>query len=181
MAEAKKQSEQPAKKNASKKVLLISGVLILVILAGGLGVGLRWWQDRNSDQNEETPTLPAVVDNLQNLRIEDPDAFNDEIQNALDDPDLDSQTKALVFIQQGSQAFDNKKYQEALEAYRNAENLVQNSETAQLLAVTYEALKQSDQAIQYYNLAIERFPTDNPLYNAETEYFKERIKELSES
>lgn len=179
MAEAKKQPEPSVKKSTGKRVLLISGALILVILAGGLGVGLRWWQDRNSDQTEETPTLPTVVDNLQNLRTDDPDAFDEELQNALDDPDLDNETRALVYIQQGNQAFDNKKYQEAADAYMNAENLVATAETAQLLAVTYQALGENDRAIQYYNLAIERFPSDHPLYRAETDYFREQIINLS--
>lgn len=180
MAEAKKQQDMPAKKaSRGKKILLIGGAVILVLLAAGAGVGLRWFQNRNEEP--PTPTLPTVVEDLQNTRLDDPEAFNQELQSALDDPNLDSETRALVYIQQGNQAFDAAKYQEAAEAYRNAENLIHNSETAQLLAVTYEALGDKQQAINFYNLAIERYPTDDPMHGAQTEYFNQRIKDLSGS
>lgn len=181
-----KKSEKTSILGKRRKIIIIVGVIILVVLAAGAGIALRWWQDAGQQTNEtsetsddEVPTLPPVVDDLQNLRTEGNEAsFNEDIQVALDNPDYDDPTRALIYIQQGSAAYDKKNFQAALEAYMNAENLVHTSETAQLVGYTQEELGDKAKAIEYYQLTIDRLSTDNVLYEADKQYFEERINLL---
>jgi tetratricopeptide (TPR) repeat protein len=183
---AKKQEKSPMG-SKKRRIIIIVGIILLVLLAGGAGVALRWWQQSAnngesmvSDQEEEvTETLPAVVDDLQNLRIEgNQAAFDQDIQVALDNPDYDDPTRASIYIQQGSAAYDKKNFQAALEAYMNAEDLVHTSETAQLVGFTQEELGDKAKAIEYYQLTIDRLSPDNVLYEADKQYFEERINLL---
>lgn len=175
--------KQPSKK---RKIFIIVGIIVLVLVAAGAGVALRWWQDvgqqagdTSQSDEEETPTLPPVVDDLQNLRAEGNDeAFNQELATALENPDLDDPTRALVYIQQGNAAYDRKDFAAALEAYRRADELNPSSQTAQLVGFAYQELGDNTNAIDYYRLTIERLDPSNILYEADKAYFEERIRLL---
>jgi tetratricopeptide (TPR) repeat protein len=181
---AKKQEKSPAG-SKRRKILLVAGVVLLVLLAGGAGVALRWWQDMSQPpessqmDEEELPTLPPVVDDLQSLRNEgNEDQFDQELATALENPDYDDSTRALLYIQQGNAAYDNKDFNAALESYLQAEELEQSSQTAQLVGFAYQELGNNTKAIEYYELTIERFSPDNVLYDAEKAYFEDRINQL---
>lgn len=180
---AKKDEKNRVRKK--RKVLIIVGIIVLVVLAGGAGVALRWWQttteqsDTPQTQEEEMPPLPGVVDNLQNLRTEgDAEAFDQDLARALENPDYDDPTRALLYIQQGSAAYDNKDFNAALEAFLRAEELDPSSQTAQLIGFTYQDLGNNPKAIEYYQLTIDRLDPENILYEADKAYFEERIKRL---
>lgn len=177
------EKKQPSKK---RKIFIIVGIIVLVLVAAGAGVALRWWQDTNQQagdtsqtEEEETPTLPAVVDDLQNLRNEgDQETFDQGLATALENPDYDDPTRALLYIQQGNAAYDNRDFNAALEAYLQADELDPSSQTAQLVGFSYQELGNNAKAIEYYQLTIERFSPDNVLYDAEKSYFENRINQL---
>jgi len=168
-----------------RKLIIIVCVIVLVLLATGAGVAFRWWQDVGQQpessqvDEEELPTLPPVVDDLQSLRNEGNDErFDQELATALENPDYDDPTRALLYIQQGNAAYDAKDFNAALESYLQAEALDQSSQTAQLVGFSYQELGNNAKAIEYYQLTIERFSPDNVLYDAEKSYFEDRINQL---
>ena len=108
----------------------------------------------------------------------DTEAFNQELATALENPDLDDPTRALVYIQQGNAAYDRKDFAAALEAYRRADELDPSSQTAQLVGFAYQELGDNTNAIEYYQLTIERLDPSNILYEADKAYFEERIRLL---
>lgn len=180
---AKKDEKNRVRKK--RKILIIVGIIVLVVVAGGAGVALRWWQTANEQdgtsetEEEEMPPLPGVIDNLQNLRSEgDTETFDQDLAAALENPDYDDPTRALLYIQKGSVAYDNKDFNAAMEAFLRAEELDPSSQTAQLIGFTYQELGNNPKAIEYYQLTIERLDPGNILYEADKAYFEERIKRL---
>lgn len=180
-----KKDKQPLLSGKRRKVIIIVGVIVVVLLAAGAGIALRWWQDVGQQQEmsqtdeEETPTLPRVVDDLQNLRTEgNEEAFDQELATALENPDYDDPTRALLYIQQGNAAYDNRDFSAALEAYLQADDLDPSSQTAQLVGFAYQELANNAKAIEYYQLTIDRLDPENILYQADKAYFEERISQL---
>lgn len=180
-----KKDKQPLLAGKRRKIIIIAGVVVLVLVAAGAGIALRWWQDASKQQEmsqtdeEETPTLPRVVDDLQNLRTEgNEEAFDQELTTALENPDYDDPTRALLYIQQGSAAYDNKDFNAALEAFLQAEDLDPSSQTAQLVGFAYQELGNNAKAIEYYQLTIDRLNPENILYEADKAYFEDRINQL---
>jgi tetratricopeptide (TPR) repeat protein len=180
-----KKDKQPLLTGKRRKVIIITGVIVLVLIAAGAGIAIRWWQDTRQQPDssqvdeEELPTLPPVVDDLQNLRNEgNGEKFDQELATALENPDYDDPTRALLYIQQGNAAYDAKDFNAALESYLQAEVLDQSSQTAQLVGFAYQELGNKAKAIEYYQLTIERFSPDNVLYDAEKSYFEDRINQL---
>jgi tetratricopeptide (TPR) repeat protein len=182
---AKKDANRQVSKK--RKVLIIIGIVLVVLIAAGTGVALRWWQDISQQQRgdspevsqEETATLPTVVDDLQNLRTEgDQEAFDQQLATALENPDYDDPTRALLFIQQGNAAYDNRDFNAALEAYLQADELDPSSQTAQLVGFAYQELGNNVKAVEFYHLTIERLDPNNILYEADRAYFEDRIRRL---
>ena len=181
-------AKKDVKRQVSKrrKVLIVVGIVLLVLIAAGTGMTLRWWQDAGQQSGdtsgtneEELPPLPTVVDDLQNLRTNgDAEAFDQDLATALANPDYDDPTRALLYIQQGNAAYDAKDFNSALESYLEAENLDPSSQTAQLVGFSYQELGDKVKAIEYYNLTIERLSPENILYEADKSYFEERIRQL---
>jgi cytochrome c-type biogenesis protein CcmH/NrfG len=180
-----KKDKQPLLTGKKRKVIIITGVIVLVLVAAGAGIAIRWWQDTaqpggtSETTEEETPTLPPVVDDLQNLRTEgDQETFDQELATALENPDYDDPTRALLYIQQGNAAYDNRDFNAALEAYLQADELDPSSQTAQLVGFAYQELGNNPKAIEFYQLTIERLDPANILYEADKAYFEERIRQL---
>jgi tetratricopeptide (TPR) repeat protein len=172
-------TEKVGKKH--QKALMITGMLVLLVLAAGAGIGLRTMQRDTAEEHVPTPTLPKVVDDLQNLRDSgDEAAFNTALQAALHDSSLDSDTRYMVYIQQGHAAMQTQQWQAAIDAYTKAMALKQDKEVAALLGDAYAALGDKAKATDFYNQAIRLIPADNPNRDGFKQEYELRIQELEE-
>jgi tetratricopeptide (TPR) repeat protein len=168
------------KKQRRRRLLAITGVLLVVVVAGAAGVGLRLFQTREQDP-AEFPSLPSVVQDLQSLRLSgNEDAFNDEIEAVLANPDLDDETRYMVLLHKGHAHADNEEWQEAIDAYLAADQVQATFEVAEVLGDSYASSGDVENAIRYYELAIERNPVDNPIRDADNDAFRQKIRQLEE-
>lgn len=163
-----------------RRALTIAGFALLLVLATAAGIGLRLLQN-DEVQPTPTPTLPKVVDNLQDLRDSgDGAAFDVALQKALDDNSLDSGTRYLVYIQAGHAAMQQQDWQAAIDAYTKAMSLKQDKEVAALLGDAYAALGNKAKAIEFYKQAITLIPADSPNYDGTKQEYELRIQEIEE-
>lgn len=88
--------------------------------------------------------------------------------------------KALLFQFKASMAFNNAKYQQAIDAAIASEKITASTAVSEILAGSYEALGNRVQAIEYYRKAIEQMPTvrgENEA--AQILLYETKIRELS--
>lgn len=171
----------PAQKHPKrKKILIITSVVLLVLAAGGAGIALRLWQTQSDNGDEFVgPTLTADATELQDLRSEgNEEEFNEKIADILADPNLDTETRYQVLLQQGHNFVDQQELQGAIEAYLEAEQVQGTYEVAELLANAYARAGNTAKAIEYYEKASGLIPEDNPRRAALQELYADYIQRL---
>lgn len=164
-----------------KKILIITSVVLLVLAAGGAGIALRWWQQQSDDSNGEFagPTLSTDASELQDLRSEgNEEEFNEKVADVLADPNLDTETRYQVLLQQGHNFFDQQDLQGAIEAYLEAEQVQETHEIAELLANTYARSGNAVKAIEYFEKASNLISNDNPRRAAIQKLYADYIQRL---
>lgn len=158
-----------------KNIIIV--VAILLVAVGG-GIAFRWWQAQQTAQTP-LPALPKVVDDLQNLRdTADQTVFDSELDKALADPSTDSETRYLLYVQQGHYAMQNQEWQTALEAYGKAQAIKDIMEVNRLLGEAYYAAGDTARAIEQYRKAINLILDTNPRRDAIKEEYESRIKQF---
>lgn len=167
----KTEQHQPVKSKRKKLLFVLLAVLVLLVFTGA-GFGYRWWQDRTAQED-------TTVTDLQDLRLDgDESAFESEADRLLNDPSTDNQTRAQIYVQKGGAAFDSGNFQQAVDFYLEADNYDPTHVTAHLVAGAYAELGDNQRAIEYYQLTIDRYPTESPIYQTETDYYQFLIDEL---
>jgi tetratricopeptide (TPR) repeat protein len=164
-------------------LLPIIGVIILLLVAGGVGVGLRWWQHHRevaSGAGKATPTLDTELGELQDLRIRGgfDEAYQQKLDAALDNPKLDNSARYLLYIEQGYSYANKQDYKSAIDVYLKAEALQKTLTIAELLGEAYQQTGNKAKAIEYFKLAITRIPKDRPTAETDKLSYELRIKEL---
>jgi hypothetical protein len=119
-----------------KRWIPIVSVAAVLVLAGGTGVGVRLWQNSRQDKPDtaEAPKLPAVVGDLQDLRVSGySEQFDSQLAKALANPDLNDESRYLLYLQQGHDLVNKQQWQAAIDAYLKAGQLRNSYEVADLL------------------------------------------------
>jgi len=171
-------ADQAKPKSKHKKLFVIIGIVLIMLLAVSAGVGLRWWQQSQQPAQAPLLGLPEQVKHLESLRDGDPAAFDAELDKALADQSLNNDTRYLLYVEQGHRALQNHDWQAAQEAYGKAQSINNTSDVNRLLGEAYYGTGDKDRAIEQYNKAIALIPQDDPRRSAIKEEYENRIKEI---
>jgi tetratricopeptide (TPR) repeat protein len=168
--------------NKKKRWISILSVAVILVLAGGAGIGLRLWQTRQDKPDTATaPKLPQAVGELQDLRASGyAEQFDQRLTEALADPDLDDESRYQLYLQQGHNLAGKQQWEAAVAAYLKAGELRSSYEVADLLGETYRSAGNKAKAIEYYKKAITLIPEDNPVKDTDKTSLELKIKELEE-
>src|SRR6266550_3860227 len=165
-----------------KKKQLVTGlvVVVLLILATAIGVGLRWWQNKQAAQNGNgstnlnlgesglpADTLPQKVKEAQDLASSGKvDDSNKAIDSALGGTS-NSDEKYDLYLQQGVNNENQQKYDAAVASYKSAEASKQTFTVYKSLGRVSEALNKKQDAIDYYKKALTLIGSKDPLRDFE--------------
>lgn len=172
-----------------KKLITIVGVVLLILAAGGLGIFMRWQQSQNSNNPSggavvegvpgfaEDP-LPEEVKEAQNLSSTGKtEESNKKIAEAITTTS-DDDTKYELYIQQGVNAENAQKWDDAIAAYKNAEAIKKTDSVYVAQGRVYEAKGDKSAALAAYRAALPLLRTNNPLYEAEKARIEQKIRTL---
>lgn len=167
-------------RRGTSRWLMVVAVIAIVAVAIGAGVFARWFMERDNDSSDTAPTtLPAVLEEVQELSLEGKQAEADQkIAEALQDPSTPPDVKFTLYLQQGANYFQKGEYQKAIESYTKASEIRDTFELAQAIASTWQQLGDKQQAVTYLRKAIELMPQDNPVRDDDIAAIEEQIKAL---
>ncbi len=169
MADADINAGMGSKKRAKKRLFMTVGLILLVVaVAGGVGVGTRWWQERHKPQSAEHVNPGEVkfskaVTDAQKLMISgDYDKAHETINKALGAPGISAQEKHDLYMQQSIVYENQQNYDAALESSRHAGSAMESLQSAQSIANLAANKGDKEEAIAYYKKAITLIPDDPP-------------------
>lgn len=159
--------------------LLIGAVVLLVAL--GAGAATRWIQQSNTKPVVEAPERPATYNKVQDfLADQKTDEASKYINDQLAKTTLSSEERYLLYLEQGSLAFDKGDYQAAADSYTKAAAVKETFLVVRKLGGIWDTLGDKQKAITYYKRALEINPADNPLRESNEATLKELITMLEE-
>ncbi len=174
-------AEEVHKQPPSRKrtVFKIVGIVSVLLVAGALGVLLRWAiVKHNATPKRDPKALPVIIEDVQNLRISGNDAqAQQKIEDALKSSKTSDKERYMLYIQRGNIAADKDDHQGAIAGYKQAEAVMSTYEVSHLLAFEYEASGDNAKAIEYYQKSIDLLPK-NPLRSEQAATYQQKIKDL---
>lgn len=178
-----------------KQVITVVVVVLLLILAAGVGVLVQWLQHNGSNGNgggnnknngglnigdnglPVDPSPQSVID-AQNSAIKgDVDQSNKEIATSIANTNNNDEKYALYF-QQGVNAENQKKWDDALNSYKQAEAIKKTWQIYSAMGRVAEAKGDKNAAADYYKKALPLVPTDLPLHDYNVNLLKAKITEM---
>lgn len=166
-----------ASKFKDKHTWLTVAIFVVVIaLAGGAGVGLRWWQN-----NHQPKTAVDTVRSVQQQAVlnKDPKAAEAAIDDALKKDNLSKQDKYYLYFQKGSAYHDQKDYKQAIDNYKLAAENWETDNIYEAMGIASASMGDKAQAIKYYERAIQLVPADSPVRNMTKERLQRNIDTLN--
>jgi tetratricopeptide (TPR) repeat protein len=173
---------QAPKNHKRRKKLIILGIIVLV-LAVGIGLGVRWWlQQRDYERQSEPDAIVETMEDAQNYMFAgDFDQAHDVVDRALDNPRLSDQAKFDLYLQQGATFESQENYSAALESYRKAEALQPDAYGVILTIANLATLMEDNAlALEYFRKAIPLLPEDDPLRETNRQYLEDWVTILEE-
>lgn len=156
-------------------------VVVAIVVAGGLGVVVRWFQGyQEQKENAAQTKLVEKINTAQTQSIVNGnyDKAIDTIEKELANPDISTDAKYTLLFQQGL-AYENKKdFAGALETYKKADTVIATEGIAEAMARVAEAKGDKQLAIDYYKKAISRIEPDNPVGGDNKTRYEGEIKRL---
>jgi tetratricopeptide (TPR) repeat protein len=144
-------------KITKKQLLVGGGVIALIVIAVGLGfLTQQLLKSPPKQQPAQTGSgLPTIVAEVESLRSSGKaDEAAKKTDTALAQSDLPSSTKHLLYIEKGLAALDTQNYQAALDAFKLAADVEQNTNVYRLIGeANYQLGKKAD-AVTAYQKAI---------------------------
>lgn len=168
-------------KHKLRRALIGVGVVVLVaVLAAVVGAGVRWFQQQRDYDNRAKPeAITQEATTAQNQALGGNfDQAHETINKALDNPNLSTQAKYDLYMQQGVTYEGQKNYDAAMESYRKAESLKETTEVTSAIASLAESRGDKQTAITYYKKAIPLIPEDDAMKDSLKKYFEDKVTEL---
>lgn len=188
--------KEPTPRKGKKKQIITAVVIVLVLaLAVAAGVLVQWLQHKNGsgggnhgattdtsalDQSgaQVQNSLPDSVKTAQNLAESgNYTQSNKDIASSIASSSSNDE-KFELYLQQGVNAENEGKWDDALTAYKNAEKLKQTWALYEDLGRASEGKGDKAGAINYYRKAISMLPTSDPLYQLEKNQLQASITNL---
>lgn len=158
--------------------LLFVGVLVLAVAAGA---GLRWLQQYREYKLATKPdAIETKAEDAQNIALSgDYDKAHEQLDEALDNPQLSADGKYTLLMQRGITYENQQKYDDAIKTYQEAEAIKATQAIAEAIARAAEAKGDKQLAIEYYKKAISRIDKEtNPRAESEQSYYEKQIENL---
>jgi tetratricopeptide (TPR) repeat protein len=135
-------------------------VLFVVLVAGGAGVAVRWWQQslESGKAAEETALADTFSNSFKQSIAGNYDGAHDVVNKALEDNGLSAHSKYQLYMEQGSIYQNQGNYDAALDSYLKADSFESTFNSAESVAYIAELKGNKEQAIDYYKKAITLVP-----------------------
>jgi len=168
-----------------KKVIIIGGVIVLLVAAAGAGLLLRFvlsngkpadTNDRPANSNRDS--FSPSVTNAQDLMVTGKsNEASKQLESDIAGTD-NSDEKYELYLTQGVNYENQKQYDNAIAAYKNAEAIKKTSTVYESLGRTLAAKGDKAAAIEYYKQAIPLLDKNSPRHDAEQYELEQIIKGL---
>jgi tetratricopeptide (TPR) repeat protein len=171
------------KKSGKPRLKFMWLVVGVILLAGLFGVGFSWLsQQLKQGQSGPAPEEPLTkAQEAQNTALDgDYTKAHEALETALADPQISNDEKYELVFQQGITYENQKKFDEAIAKYKQAETIKATQAVAEALARTAESKGDKSLAVEYYKKALERIPANYPNAEGSKEFYNYKIKELDE-
>jgi tetratricopeptide (TPR) repeat protein len=191
-----KKSKKFSLKGKKKQVITAVVVVLLLILAAGAGVLVQWLQHGGSNGNGNgnnsknngglnigdnglpVDSSPQSVIDAQNSAVKgDVDQSNKEIATSIANTS-DNDEKYALYFQQGVNAENQQKWDDALGSYKQAEAIKKTWQIYSAMGRVAEAKGDKKAAADYYKKALPLVPADLPLHDYNVNLLKAKITEL---
>ncbi len=155
--------------------------IAVVVVALALGGGTRWTLQYQAHKKATQPdAITKKTQNVQDIALSgDFNRAHSEIDESLKNPELSVDAKQKLLFYKGLTFENEKKYDEAIAAYKQADTVKVTQEAAEALARTATSKGDKALAIEYYKKALQRIAADDPLAEANKQLYELSIKELS--
>lgn len=182
----------PKKKLAEKlhlnhPVMIAGGVLMLLVLAFGVGMLLSWWQHRTTQPKSNTTAgitglpqkiLPQSVVAAQHLSAQGDyskavASTNDALKTA-----SSSDEKYDLYIEQGLAYENQQKLQDALAAYQHAVTINSTYGSNEAVGRVAQALGNTQLAISSYHTALSLIDNNSPGADSKKADLTDRLKAM---
>jgi tetratricopeptide (TPR) repeat protein len=172
----------------NKKIATVGAVIVVLILALGAGLLVRMLQnggkptDNSGTQvnkaNNDRDVLPSTVTSAQDLigTGKNKEAGEQIASDIASTSNTDE--KYELYLTQGVNFENQKQYDNALAAYKNAEAIKKTSTVYEALGRVSAAKGDKAGAINYYNQAIPLLDQSDPRHNAEKAEIEQTVKGL---
>jgi tetratricopeptide (TPR) repeat protein len=168
---------QSAKRRFPWRWIIIG--FIVILLATGTGVGVRWLQTHNKHKNN-TPTSAqnTAAESNNSMLFGDYNAAQQQIADALKKPNLSADDKFTLYTQQALNYENAGNNQAALDSYKKAAQNKQMQSLYESMAEVSVKLGDKTSAINYYKKAIQLILPSNPVGKSDKESLEKNITDL---
>ena len=154
-------------------------VLLVIVVAGGAGVGVRYLQTKHDQNHAGTPAATKLTpaQQAQNTALAgDTDKAQQQIADELKKPNLSAEARYELYMQQGTNYQNANNNQAALASFKNALAAQKTRAVYEALGTVEAVLGDKTAAINYYKEAIKLI--DGPVASDDKAIDKQRIKDL---
>lgn len=195
MSEEKRQNQKFKlhKSLFSRKWFIITAVFSIILIIGAV-FGLMYYlnlskltSDTTTQQKlEETKTQEARADKI-NQTVDEAKALvnNNKVSDAVIVYDQaiksaeDDYSKSVLLLSKATMYFNASDYSNALAISLTAEATIDSDVTEYFIAQIYEKKGDNENAIKYYQKAIDLVDSTDPLSKNDIQYYQNKIKELN--
>jgi tetratricopeptide (TPR) repeat protein len=188
MSKSSKKARKSWLKGKKKQIIAVVAVVGLLVVAAVVGLAVRMVQDSGKPGEKSAPqanranndrgVLPSSVTDAQDLIGTGKNAEAEKQLSSDIAASSDNEEKFELYLAQGVNYENQKQYDNAVTAYKNAEAIKKTATVDSSLGRVTAAKGDKAGAISYYKQAIEQLNKSDPRYNADKTELEQIIKGL---
>ena len=178
-------------KGRKQKIITIAVVVLLLVLAAGVGVLVQWLQHKGNnsaggkgannsaiDSGIPQNSLPQSVQSAQNTAATgNYSDSNKQIASSLATTSNNDE-KFELLLQQGVNDENQQKWSDAMNAYKQAESIKQTSDLYESMGRVAQAEGDKASALAYYKKALPLVPANDPLHDFYVNQLQSEISQV---